>query len=166
MSGTILWGARRGKMLPFFFLLALHKSRLRRKVLGMQKYKLALVVLAVLVVSLVGWYAWVFFQVEAAQKPDSVDQEALVPTVTVEGVVVKDGPNLKPGVWYVSFNENGKDVGVELLFDELSSCHGKTSFGRCNPDFFKNGRKARIGGTVEGEVLHVLDLTFTEPLKN
>ncbi len=84
--------------------------------------------------------------------------------VFVDGIIVRDGPNLKPDVWYIGFEEEGKDIGVELMFDEGSICRGRTASGTCVPEYFVNGRTVHIEGFVRGEILYVADMTFTQPL--
>ena len=85
-------------------------------------------------------------------------------SIAVDGVIVKDGPHLKPDTWYVVVEDEGTEVAVELLFDDESICKGRTLSGPCNPDIFIKGRKAYIKGVVVGEVLQVYELTFTVPL--
>ena len=85
-------------------------------------------------------------------------------TVSASGILVKDQPDLKPGVWFVSFSENGQDLAVELGFDDQSRCFGKTSSGKCAPDKFAPNREIEVKGIVSGDALLVRELRFPVPL--
>lgn len=85
--------------------------------------------------------------------------------VYADGVLTKGGPLLKPGVWYVGLEVDGKPRAVELAFDENSICSGKTASGTCLPDIFIENRPVHIEGVVDGDAMRVLELTFTQPIK-
>jgi hypothetical protein len=85
-------------------------------------------------------------------------------SVTAEGLLVKDQPDLKPGVWFVAFEDGGNSYAVELSFDEQSRCFGKTTSGKCAPDRFIADRQVAITGAVNGETLLVRELRFPVPL--
>lgn len=143
----------------------MHLSRPRRKVLVMQRYRLALIVLLSGVLALAGWYGWMFRGAPASEATDHTALAAASSTVSLDGKIVKDAPSLKPGVWYLAFEEEGKELGVELFFDQSSVCSYLEKSGRCKPEVFVNGRAASLEGEITHGVVRVSNLTFTEAVK-
>jgi hypothetical protein len=86
-------------------------------------------------------------------------------SVYADGIIIRNGPLLKPDVWYVGIEHEGKHLAVELVFDENSICVGRTASGVCAPDIFIEDRSVHVEGIVDGDAMRVLELTFTKPLQ-
>ncbi len=73
-----------------------------------------MVALGVIVLALVGWYLY------ASQAPLPPPEEEI--NFAHEGVVIKDNPGFKPGVWFLSYEEPGSPgLSVELDLNSVPS---------------------------------------------
>jgi hypothetical protein len=101
----------------------------------MNKYLVAIVSILVLTVSM-----WYFYY---AQSPASPIEEI---SVTHEGVVIKDNPGFKPGVWFLSYDEPGSPgLSVELDLDSVPSQYTSLT----------QGDRVRVEGILRGSVVKV-----------
>jgi hypothetical protein len=118
---------------------------------------------------LIGGMAGAMYMRQSSVVPAPVTEEKDIRVapdemVSAEGLLVINKPDLKPGAWFVVFEEKGERYAVELSFDKESTCFGKTASGACSPDRFIADRQVSILGIVNGETLLVREMRFPIPL--
>lgn len=124
--------------------------------------RIAYSVIGLLCVALVAFFQLPFL-FERQKEPDASNATgSSSKSLTLEGVLLRDGKHLKPGVWYLGFEQDGEKVATELSFTPESVCAGKTRSGICNPSRFIVARSARVEGIEKGEAVQVLMLQFLD----
>lgn len=132
----------------------------------MKNYYISHAIIGIIGAVIGGAAVYVYGSMVVPPAPQPITEIKVQPTdlVSAKGILVKDQPDLKPGAWFVTFEENGQSLAVELGFDDQSRCFGKTSSGKCAPERFMPNREVDIKGIVSGEALLVRELRFPVPL--
>ncbi len=66
------------------------------------------------------------------------------------GVLIKDNPGFKPGVWYLSYEQTGSAaLSAELRFNSASRCYGPNLSGSCDTAKLFKGDRVFITGLWE-----------------
>ncbi len=102
------------------------------------------IVIAVIAVVIAG--VWVVAQplMQPANQPAQVNN-----TITEQGIITKDTPGLKPGVWYLTYEK----AGAPAVRKELDVTNVNLA-----SLYLYNGQVARVEGTENGEVITVSKL--------
>lgn len=66
------------------------------------------------------------------------------------GVLVRDNPGLKPGIWYLVYEKPGAPaLALELHFDAESICADGPRQEVCDPEQFSSGTRVHLEGVRE-----------------
>lgn len=121
-----------------------------------------------LLVGILAVVAFVLVGMRGETVTDAVETDPLIMAKNFvrEGYLLTGHPQLKPDTWYLVHSQEGEQAkAAELYFDDQSLCASAKASGVCRPELFINQRPATVEGVWEGEVLRVLELTFTQPVQ-
>lgn len=94
-----------------------------------------IIVVLILVLVLLVWYFY----------PSKPSISPIRDNFSYDGVLIKDNPGFKPGVWFLSYEKPGKSgLSIELDFNSISLT-----------DSFSSGERVHVEGDLQGSVVTV-----------
>jgi hypothetical protein len=122
--------------------------------------KKLIIIIIVLLVLLVGGFFYLnnsIYQAKQAEEPFVDSSAGGVIDFDKTGRLVMDVPGLKPGAYYLNYEEPGKPaLTAELIFDRDSTCSLNGIEGEC-PDILLAGSSlTRVEGMIEGSTIRVV----------
>ena len=107
-------------------------------------------------------YTWYVSRHNLASNPanQSANGDQTTDNFREEGNMVENNPGLKPGVWYLVYDQPGAAAStVELVFTDTSKCTIGTLVETCVANDIVLGARARIIGYNDGSKVFVHSYT-------